>query len=243
MIFTIAPYVQLQVGENRIFYLPDSEQGAKRVAKNVTKGLGQFEEWFGPVPGNGGLAIIEIPEGYGSQAMFPTIIQTSDAFNSEKYADQVYHELSHLWDVATHEPKSERLEEGLATFLQGLVDAKLGGKADLDSFMAGILERTRKGYERNPAFKDIAVADFGREGVTFLSYRVGALFYYELYKSLGEDAFFNLLYGFYERHRENGANFDQLVTYFKEQLDGEAAALVEEWLVGTAFVEHLLTAP
>jgi aminopeptidase N len=243
MIFAIAPYQRIRVGGHRVYSLPGSEPGAKLVTKYVNDGLDQFEEWFGPIPGDGGLAIIEIPEGYGSQAIFPTIIQTADAFNSEEHADQVYHELSHLWDVAIYEPTCERLEEGLATFMQGLVDAKLGGKTSLDSFMASVLKSTRQRYERNPALKDIAIADFGREGVTYLSYGVGALFYYELYKSLGEEAFIELLAGFYERHRENGADFDMLSAYFGEHLDGEAAVLVEEWLVGTSYVEHLFAAP
>jgi hypothetical protein len=239
LVFPIAPYAEVQIGANRIFHLPGSEAGAQRLADKMTQAMTLFESWFGPLAQEGGLSIIEIPEGFGSQAKFPTIIQTADAFNSTEEIDQLYHELSHLWNVDTYEPQSPRLEEGLATFLQGLVNVKLGGNTNLSEFMASISSRVTDTYESNPEYQDIAIADFGREGLTGLSYGVGALFYYDLYKSLGEEKFIGLLNGYYGDHTGGRGNFDALVVYYREHLRDDSARLVEEWLVGTGYVAKL----
>jgi len=238
--FPIAPYGQLRVASNRIFYLPGSEAGAQHVATQMTLAINLFETWFGAGRETGGITIIEIPEGFGSQASFPTIIQTADAFNSISNMDQLYHELSHLWNVETYDPQSPRLEEGLATFLQSLVNVKLGGSPGLDEFMQGVLNRQKSTYERHPGYRDIAIADFGRKGVTDLSYRVGALFYYRLYEALGEENFIQLLSGYYNAYRESGADFNTLRDYYRKHVDGDAARLVDEWLAGTSYVQKIM---
>jgi hypothetical protein len=239
LVFPIAPYEDLHVGANRIFHLPGNQANAQRLADSMNQAMALFESWFGPLAQEGGLSIIEIPEGFGSQAQFPTIIQTADAFSSGEEIDQLYHELSHLWNVDTYEPQSPRLEEGLATFLQGLVSVKLGGNVNLSEYMAGISNRITDTYERNPKYKDIAIENFGREGVTGLSYGVGALFYYDLYESLGEEKFIGLLKGYYSAYTDGGANFDTLVAYYRENVGGDSAKLVDEWLVGTGYVAKL----
>jgi len=239
LVFPIAPYADVQVGANRIFHLPGSQASAQRLAEGMIQAMALFESWFGPLAQEGGLSIIEIPEGFGSQAKFPTIIQTADAFNSIEEIDQLYHELSHLWNVDTYEAQSPRLEEGLASFLQGLVTLKLGGNINLNEYMAEISNRMTDTYENNLKYRDIAIADFGREGVTGLSYGVGALFYFDLYKSLGEESFIGLLNGYYSTYADEGGNFDTLVTYYREHVGGDFVRLVDEWLVGTGYVTKL----
>jgi aminopeptidase N len=238
--FPIAPYKELVVNSNRILYLQGSETGARRLAEKMTQAIKLFEKWFGPNKYVQGLALIEIPEGFGSQASFPTIIQTADAFDSTAHMDQLYHELSHLWNVETYDPQSPRLEEGLATFLQGLVNVELGGSPGLEEFMQGILDRQKSTYERHPEYREIAIADFGREGVTDLSYRVGALFYYDLFQALGEERFIDLLSGYYNAFKETGGDFNTLRNYYLQHLDGNAAQLVEGWLAGTAYVDRIM---
>ena len=105
--------------------------------------------------------------------------------------------------------------------------------------MAGISNRTAAIYKRNPEYREIAIADFDLEGVTGLSYRVGALFYYELYKSLGEEIFFDLLSGYCDAYKNGGGNFDTLVVYYRKHVGGDSARLVDEWLVGTGYVARL----
>jgi hypothetical protein len=240
LVFPIAPYGELQVDANRVFYLPGSKTGAQRLAGKMTETIKLFETWFGPSKTASGIAIIEIPVGFGSQAKFPTIIQTADAFDSVTHLDQLYHELSHLWNVETYDPQSPRLEEGLATFLQSFVNVKLGGKPSLDEFMQGVLTRQKGIYESNPEYREIAIADFGRKGVTDLSYRVGALFYYELFQLLGEEKFIDLLSGFYNANKDSGADFNTMRDYYRQHVVGDAAKLLEEWLVGTSYVQKIM---
>jgi aminopeptidase N len=240
MVFPIAPYKTIEVGDNRIYFLPGSDAGAGFIATQMTQAMALYERWFGSlVKGENGLSIIEIPEGYGSQAKVPTIIQTADAFNSKEEIDQLYHELSHLWNVEKYEPQNPRLEEGLATFLQSLVDEKLSSEDSLKEVMAARSKRMAGIYERNPEFRNIAIADFGSEGVTGLSYGVGALFYYELYLSLGEKKFFDLINGYYKEYAGGMGSFDNMVSYYRKSLPNESINLLDQWLTGTGYVEKL----
>lgn len=240
--FPIAPYNERKVGANTIYHLPGNKAGADIVADHMTRSMTIFEEMYGPLEDEGGLAIIEIPEGYGSQARFPTILQTADAFDSIEDMDQLYHELSHLWNVDSHEPQSPRLNEGLATFYQSWVTEKLGGEQSLDSFMAGILSDLQRTYERNPELMDVAIADFGTADVTYMAYRVGALFYYALYKRIGEEAFIDLEREFRHAYMDSGADFATIKNYYEGRVDDETQMLINDWLSGTSYTRRIVAA-
>ena len=62
--------------------------------------------------------MIEVPDGWGSQADVTCILQTAAAFRDPARLVEVYHEVSHLWNVPATDLPSPRWDEGLATFLQ-----------------------------------------------------------------------------------------------------------------------------
>lgn len=230
-------------GRFRIFAFPEDTDGARELLKSLEATLALFSRWFGPLPVFRGLTVIEIPAGYGSQADVAAVIQEAAAFKDSAGRYTFYHELSHLWNVTANDPLPPRFEsEGLAMFLQHLVQEKLEGKAGaVDRAATAMLERLAKNFGEHPDWTKTAMIDYGKKDLTDLSYRVGQIFFYLLHKTLGEEAFIETIAGFYRDHRAAGATAAQFVEYFKSRGGPALGPIFEDWVFTTKAAE-LITA-
>src|SRR6185436_6780285 len=92
---TVAPYRILESDATHIFYFPNDSSGARMIERAVSGAMHTFAGWYGELQGKPRLTVMEIPEGFGSQASLAAgIIQTADAFRDRGQLRQVYHELS-----------------------------------------------------------------------------------------------------------------------------------------------------
>ncbi|NNG17860.1 MAG: hypothetical protein HKM89_15400 [Gemmatimonadales bacterium] len=245
----IAPYRLLESqgggggGGARIFYLPDDSVGARRVLSRLDQALAFLEERFGPLGAHPGLTVIEIPEGFGSQASLAAgIIQTRDAFNDPSQHRQFYHELSHLWNAPDLDAPSPRWNEGLASFLERRLAAELDGWGELESYMEeaarGIVER----FEENPSYLTTPFIDYGKASLTGLSYRVGMLMFYALYELTGPEAFDAAIGGYFQRYRQSGGTTEAFVEFFQESTSARLEGFFDDWLSTTQWVDRLRAA-
>ena len=148
----IAPYRTLTRSGLRIFYFPEDSAGAGMVDSAVAGAMARFSAWYGPLEHGGDLTVIEIPEGWGSQASLAAgIIETADAFRDRAQLPQLYHELSHLWNLPDRERPSSRWNEGLAMFLQWRVAAELDGWSGWDAAIDRLQQRLETPVAANPA--------------------------------------------------------------------------------------------
>ena len=115
--FAISKYKIMETPFLKIYYLEKDEVGAKTVFRYVQRTMELYSKWWGDLEGNTGFSIIEIPGGYGSQADESCILQTADVFNDSTQMRQLYHEISHLWNVSSNDKYNSRWNEGLATFI------------------------------------------------------------------------------------------------------------------------------
>lgn len=226
---TIAPYAILERAGARIFYFPQDSTGAHMVDRAIASALDRYVRWYGPLAREARLVVMEIPEGFGSQASLTAgIIQTADAFRDRAQLRQVYHELSHLWNVPDTDTPSARWNEGLASFLQWRMAAELDGWNDWDTQ----LDRTAQTLLRRcePVRCDtVAFAAYGKAGLTDLSYPAGLLMFYALYQTLGPDAFDRTYRDFFQRHRERGATAEEMVAAFRGAGETTDQVLTEWW--------------
>ena len=117
----IAHYRVLEEASNQltVFHFPQDAAGGASVLKAMKDSMALYASWFGVLSGAQGLTIIEVPEGYGSQADVTAILLTRNAFNDPARLTDLYHEISHLWFVKPLDAAPSRLEsEGLAMLLQ-----------------------------------------------------------------------------------------------------------------------------
>lgn len=137
--------------------------------------------------------MIEIPEGFGAQALKPNVLQEKSAFGDHNSIGELYHEISHFWNVPDIEPNSMRWNEDLAMFLQYLASDELNNRNTLSTELESDRVNLKSNLERNASNKEIAFRDYGKKGITSLSYTTGAIFFGILFYDLGKERFLEVM--------------------------------------------------
>jgi len=232
----IASYDTLNAPGVRIYYFPDDREGAARLSERVQQTMDSYGVWFSTPRPDGQTTIIEIPEGWGSQASLAGgIIQTADAFRDLGEMSQLYHEIAHLWHPPEMDLPSIRWSEGLATFLAMRMEADIEPAVDLRTSAEALAERQRGRQAGNP----IPMVEFGERDLTDLSYGTGALMFYVLYESLGVDVADQALGAYIRQYRETGSSTAEFVESMMIANPHVVGAVLDEWLYTTTWLERL----
>lgn len=241
LLVAIAPYETLVDGGLRVYHFADDGDGARAVMVAMREALDAYARWFGPVDTSMRLHVIEIPEGWGSQAdLNAGIIQTADAFRATSELRQLHHELAHLWHPTDVDPAPPRWNEGLATFLAYRM-AAVRGEADqpLATTFAGLAARQVERFGQAVPSGNLAMVDYGREGMTGLSYVTGALMFYALYETLGEAEFDRALGRWFDRYRASGSTTLQFMTTMQTASGRDLDPLFDDWLTTARWYDRL----
>jgi len=237
MDFAIADYGILKGGDNRVFYLPGDSLGASRVLEAVEASFALFSAWFGPAGEARGLTIIEIPNGWGSQKDVTTIIQTAAAFREPQRMTELYHEVSHFWNVTDLDGPSPRWNEGLASYLEELASEELQGVEAVAPRVEVVVDWLRDMLERRPRLSRVPLIDYGKEQMTDFSYSVGMVFFAVLHELAGEEGFREIVGGFYQRYAAHGATTDQFTDYARRVGPPSVERLVRDWIYSTGWTK------
>lgn len=239
MDFAIAKYTELSSGKIRVYHLPGDGVGAAGVAQAAEKALDLFSRWFGPLREATALTFIEIPDGWGSQADVTTVIQSAAAFRNPKQHREVYHEISHLWNVPPTDRPSPRWDEGLASFLEYLATQEITGELVVDPRATRLVEWLRGALPGHPEWRKVSLVEYGRAGLTDLSYSVGALFFDLLYRLVGQETFNRIIRGYAAEFGTRGGSTKDLVEVMRKTARMDLSQLVTDWLSTTAWVERI----
>ena len=239
MDFAIAKYSELASGSIRVYYLPGDSGGAAGVAQAAQRALDLFSRWFGPRQEVAAFTFIEIPDGWGSQTDVTTIIQTAAAFRDPGRHREVYHEISHLWNVPPTDRPSPRWNEGLASFLEYLVTEEVTGTPIVDSRATQLIEWLRGALPAHAEWTKVPLVDYGRAGLTDLSYSVGALFFDLLYRLVGREAFNRIIGQYATEYGTRGGSTQDLVELARKTVPVDVSRLVSDWLYTTAWAERV----
>jgi hypothetical protein len=233
MDFAIARYQTIDAPPIRIFHFPEDSSGARAVARAASAAFRTFETWFGPLADTTTLSFIEIPDGWGSQTDATAIIQAAAAFRDTTRHREVFHEISHLWNVPPTDLPSPRWNEGLASFLEYLMTETLTGEPAVAPRMDFLMKWLRGTLPSRAAWSSVPLVRYGEEGMTGLSYSVGALFFDQLYRLLGPDDFRRLIGDFYRRHHTSGGSTADLVRLIRQIAGARPEAMIDDWLFTT----------
>jgi hypothetical protein len=199
-----------------------------------------YDSWFGQKELKD-FTVIEVLEGYGSQTDACGIIQTSTAFKNPEYTEELYHEVSHLWNVPHKDKAPCRLEsEGLAMFMQFLVKGKMEDNNYLEKMAQITLEKVKKQIEDNSNFASTPIIEYGEKNMTDYSYSKGMLFYYILYHTVGEKAFFEAIKGYYDEFKDAGSTTKEFAEYLKSRFKNSSVdKLINNWIFTNQSSIHL----
>ena len=229
---------------DRVFYLPGDSAGAARVLRAMQRSRELFTRWFGPLetdPPIGGLTVIEIPDGWGSQKDRRTIIQAAAAFRDSTRLDEVYHEVSHFWNVPPTDLPSPRWNEGLASYVEERAVETLEERSVLDERVTLTIEQLREQLDTRPELGRVPLIDYGREDMTGYSYRVGMLLFGVLEELVGPEAFGEAIGGFYREYYETGGSTDDFVVYADRVTAADLSDFFEDWVYSTGWADRVRT--
>lgn len=236
MDFAIGRYETLEKGLMRVFFFPEDRAGAAGVMAGLESCFALYTDWFGPLQGLAAFAVIEIPDGWGSQADVTSIIQTATSFKDPERRHELYHEVSHLWNVRPLEI-SPRWNEGLATFLEFLTRDELEGRQEATERLDGFLDQVRTSSNEN--YTKTPMIGYGEEQITGLSYTVAAVMFGVIYELVGRDEFNQIVGGFYRRYRTSGATTADFIRHANRVTSQDLDVLFEDWIHTTAWYERV----
>ena len=242
MDFAIAPFRTIRRGKLTVFYLPADSAGALRIIEAMSRTLELYTRWFGALREESPFAVIEIPDGWGSQTDVTSILQAAAAFREPKREHELYHEISHLWNVTETERPAPRWNEGLATFLEDLATDSLSARATTDSnairFARWLEERART----DSTLRTVAPVDYGKREMTGYSYSVGSVMFYGLYRLVGHDVFRRIIGDYYRAHGSKGGNTADFVRIAKQLSPVDLDRYFADWLYSARWVDIVSSA-
>jgi len=235
MDFAIADYGVLESGDDRVYWLPGDSVGAVRVMRALSEARRLYTSWFGPLVDDVGYAVIEIPEGMGSQADVTSVIQTAAAFRDPERVLEMYHGVSHLWHPDPTDLPSPRWNEGMASFLESYAAERIDGGDVLEDRVDAVLADLRQRLARGGKLDEVPMVEYGAHGMTDASYRVGMIMFYLIHEVAGHDAFGEIVGRFYRRHARTGGSTADFVALAREIGGLVVGRILDDWLMTTAW--------
>ena len=239
MDFAIASFGLLEGAGLRVFFLPGDAEGAERVRKAAADSMALYAQWFGPLHDPPAFTVIEIPDGWGSQADVTSILQAAAAFKDPGRLHEVYHEVSHLWNVRSLDQPYCRWNEGLASFLEELTRERLEGGPPVDAGAERMAAWLVKRAGEEPRLRTVPMIDYGKEEMAGYSYRVGMLMFYALHRLVGQQAFGSVVGGHYQKHFQGRASTEEFVREAQAAAGRDLTPFFHDWLYTTRWCDVL----
>ena len=158
-------------------------------------------------------------------------------FNDSTQMQQLYHEVSHLWNVNSNDRYYPRWNEGLATFVEYLTIEKLENRLYLDYVSDWYLKRVRKAIESDSVLRETPLIDFGKMGIQSNSYSVGMLMFRAFYQIMGENNFNKCIRTYYSDYYLKECITDEFVATAKKISAANLSKFFDDWIYSTKYTE------
>ena len=191
-----------------------------------------FSELFGPYPFEiyGALVMdTEFGAALENQTMSIFGIDMVDIEDIEGTEAVVAHELTHQWfgdSISVADWSDIWLNEGFATYGEALWVEYDYGKDGLDEWVAFIYEEVKMNPNFYPPPGDPDANDLFNGGV----YLRGGLTLHALRVTVGDDAFFDILRTYHERHKFGNATTEDFIAVAEEVSGKQLDDLFDAWL-------------
>jgi aminopeptidase N len=225
----IAPYRVFERGGIRAYVLPADSAHGEELFGVIDRALAWFTTRYGELPRAPAFSVMEIPDGYGSQAdLAAGIMITAAALQRVENRRELYHEISHLWNARDAEMPSPRWNEGLATYFEYRVAADLDGgdyAGTMSSYGTWLCQRARA----NEKVTSTALAQYGERDMAGWSYTVGALLFHALDTTLGRATFDRAYRTLYQGTKHGTVSLGDLERAFVSA-DRRAKPIFADWV-------------
>jgi hypothetical protein len=217
-----------------VYHLHEDSTGARRVLNAARDVVKLYSDMFGKPETYRGYTIIEIPDGWGSQASDYYFLQTAAAFKDSSRISEVYHEIGHTWNVtpAKAVQRCRYFDEAFASFFEALaIRAFLGENAFEEN-----MEKSRSLFVRWAEYDrkvfDTPIAGYGAQELGRHSYTKGAWSLYVLYRLVGEETFSSIIRHMMTEFSGRTIDFDEFQKLCERTAKRDLQKFFQEWIYG-----------
>ena len=231
-----AKFKQLNDGPKKlaVYFMPEDEKNAADILNGVSKAVSLYSEMFGELKDYQGYTVIEIPDGWGSQASDYYLLETAAAFKDLKRILEVYHEVAHTWN-AKAKPEVRRtrwFDEAFAMYFQAIALREFEGEKAYQAELAGDREYFIKRVKRDQRNFDTPIAEYGKYELGGNSYSKGAWSLYVLHQLVGEEQFRQIIRTFLSEFRDKPADFKDFQQVAERVSRRDLGKYFNEWIYG-----------
>jgi peptidase M1-like protein len=192
-----------------VYVLPEDEKNGAAILDAVGRSVKLYSKLFGELKDYRGYTVIEIPDGWGSQASDYYILETAAAFKDLKDLVELYHEVAHTWNA---KPKPEVqptrwFDEAFAGYFQAIALREFEGEKAYQAEMDDDRDSFIKRVQRDKRNFDTPIADYGKYALGGASYTKGAWSLHVLHQLVGEEQFKQIIRTFLSEHWDRPADF------------------------------------
>lgn len=239
-----AKFKQLNDGGKKlsVYFLPEDEKNAAAVLDGAGKAVTLYSTMFGELKDYQGYTVIEIPDGWGSQASDYYFLETAAAFKDLKRLLEVYHEVGHSWN-AKAKPEVRRtrwFDEAFAMYFQAIALREFESEKAYQDEMDRDRESFIRRVNRDRKNSDTPIAEYGKYELGANSYTKGAWSLYVLHKLVGEEQFRQIIRTFVSEFREKPADFKDFQQVAERVSRRDLGKYFNEWIYGAASSQLLL---
>jgi Peptidase family M1 domain len=224
-----------------VYHLPEDSTGARRVLKASRDVIQFYAISFGQPRRFQGYTIIEIPDGWGSQASDYYFLQTAASFKDSSRIGEVYHEIGHSWNAAPS-PDVQRcrwFDEAFASFYESLATRHFSGQSAFEKEMEQSRDIFVRWGNRDPQVFDTPIAEYGKYELGRHSYTKGAWSLYVLYSLVGEKTFADIIRTMLTDSEGRTISFGDFEALCERVAGRSLRTFFQEWIYGTES-SHLL---
>jgi hypothetical protein len=214
-----------------VYALSEDSAHSERIVNELRRCRDFYRDWFGEPRSWAGYTVIEIPEGWGSQADVCGMLLNSQAFRDAESVGGLYHELAHLWNAQSGEEVPSRfLDEGFASYFQLLAEKEFSGEPRFQKRMERVRQRLVEMAGKNPLLLKAPISDYGKLQLTDASYPVGAWILFILHSIVGNRCFKKIVRTFLERFSEKPATLMDFRKVVTEICGRQLEEFINSWL-------------
>lgn len=218
-----------------VYYLPEDSIGARRVLDASRDVIKLYSEMFGLPESFKGYSIIEIPDGWGSQASDYYFLQTAGAFKDSTRISEAYHEIAHSWNAkpSAEVQRCRYFDEAFASFFEALAIRAFRGEKAFEEDMEKSRDLFVRWAEYDRQVFETPIAGYAAKELGRHSYTKGAWSLYGLYRLVGENTFRSIIRTMLTEFNDSVINFQEFQKLCERVAGRDLRSFFQEWIYGT----------
>lgn len=226
----------------KIFSFPwDKAFAENRVKKEIKRAYDYFLSSFGDYPSGNYFTVIEILEGYGSQAGDNYINMEEHGFKEGSMLTHLYHEIGHGWNAKARSDvqRCRFFDEAFACYFEALAIREFLGEEEYQKKMESYRKKYIQNVERDRQCFDVPISEYYKHDLGYNSYTKGPWVLYCLHETVGEDNFFSIIREFLSSNKGKEVDFNDFQVIAEEVSGIDLNGFFKEWIYGTEASRYL----